>query len=558
MSQTISRPLSDFLDPATQAKAGIIEIRQGSHIFKATEGVPSSVHINTLEYDSRSVKPGSLYFALPGLHADGHDYIHDAIKRGAIAVVHQNDLSEYSEGIVFIKVKNSRFAMSPIADAFNDYPSRRMTIIGVTGTEGKSTTVCLIHQLLTLAGKKAGFISTVMQGDGINVNWTAEHQTTPEATATHMRLAEMYRNGAEYAVLESSSHGLSKRTNRLGDVAFDVGVMTTVAHDHLEFHGSWEQYRYDKAELFRALDTSPHKKQGMSGDFTVPAFGVANADDPSADYFAAATKHRTYTFSTKGAKADLSVKSIKSSSDGNEYEVTAISGRADPGRDVSGAEISNSEIFTIIDELPGAFNAGNVLAALLVVSKLLSMEIIDLIPHVRNLKPIRGRMTSVCLGQPFEVIVDYAHTPSSFEAIYPSLRERLNASGGRIISLTGSAGERDTKKRPQQGEIAARYSEIVLLADEDPRSEVPMTILEEIAAGCEKENHMKRNENLFLMPDRPEAIRKAFSLARKGDLVLLLGKAHENSIIYKDFTLPYDEINEAEKALREMGYSGNL
>ena len=516
MSSTFSRPLKDFLIPATAAKAGLIEIRPNLN------SLPSPV-INSLEYDSRHVKEGSLYFALPGLHVDGHKFIPGAIKRGAAAVVYQNEVPEYRDGIIYIKVKDSRFAMSPIADAFYDSPSRRMKIIGVTGTEGKSTTVYLIYQLLKLVGKKTGFVSTVMQGDGLSEKWTVEHQTTPEAVTIHRLLAEMCGNGAEYAVLESSSHGLSKRTNRLGDVAFDAGVMTNVTHEHLEFHGSWEQYRYDKAELFRSLES----------------FGVVNADDPSAAYFAAASKHETYTFSTKGAEADLCLKSIVSESGGNQYDAVIS---------------STGETLSIRDKLPGAFNAGNVFAALLVVSKLLSAEMKDLVPFVPELKPVRGRMTAIRKGQPFEVMVDYAHTPSSFQTIFPSLRERMNSSGGRLISLSGSAGERDTKKRPQQGEIAARYSDIVFLADEDPRGEAPMTILEEIAAGCEKIPEMKRNENLFLIPNRPEAIRKAFSLAKKGDLVLLLGKGHENSIIYEKGTIEYDEIGEAEKALAELGY----
>jgi UDP-N-acetylmuramoyl-L-alanyl-D-glutamate--2,6-diaminopimelate ligase len=162
-------------------------------------------------------------------------------------------------------------------------------------------------------------------------------------------------------------------------------------------------------------------------------------------------------------------------------------------------------------------------------------------------------MTAIHRGQPFEVFVDYAHTPSSFETIFPPLRERLGTTGGRIISLFGSAGERDTKKRPEQGRIARQWSDLVFLTDEDPRGEVPMAILEEIAAGCPER---KRGEDLFLIPDRPEAIRKAFSLARPGDMVLLLGKGHENSIIYAKETLGYDEIAEAEKALAEMGWNG--
>ena len=529
-----SRLIGDFLDPIVVTKADITGIRFAS---------PASPPITGLEYDSRKAGKGSLYFALAGLHADGHDFISDAINRGARAVVHQKELNEYREGVSYIRVRDSRFAMSPISDAFYNYPSRRMGVIGVTGTEGKSTTVYLIYQLLKLLKKKAGFISTVMQGDGLNERWNSEHQTTPEATTIHRLLAEMYGNGAEYAVLEASSHGLSKKTNRLGDVDFDIGVMTNVTHEHLEFHGTWEQYRNDKAELFRALDFSQlsHKKQGPAGEISVPSFGVANADDPSAGFFAGATKHKTYTFSTRGAVADLSLRLIESGAWGNWYEVLAAS---------TGATV------TIRDQLPGAFNAGNVLASLLVVSNLCSIEIEEAARMVPYLKPVRGRMTAIRRGQCFEVLVDYAHTPSSFEAVLPPLRERLKSKGGRLICLFGSGGERDIQKRSLQGEIAARYSDIVILSDEDPRGEEPMSILEDIAKGCETasgcEAAVKRNETLFLIPDRREAIRKAYSLAKQDDIVLLLGKGHENSIIYAGGTIPWDEITEAEKALEEL------
>jgi UDP-N-acetylmuramoyl-L-alanyl-D-glutamate--2,6-diaminopimelate ligase len=326
----------------------------------------------------------------------------------------------------------------------------------------------------------------------------------------------------------------------LGDVVFDVGVMTNVTHEHLEFHGTWEQYREDKTNLFRALDRFDHVKSiGRSGEGdkrAVPAFGVVNADDPSHTYVAAATRRRTFTFSTRGAPADLTLLSLKSEGSGNWYEVRA----GETGEPIS-----------VQDRLPGAFNPGNVLGALLTVSGLLAIPVRDLIPLIPRLKPVRGRMTAVDRGQPFEVLVDYAHTPSSFETIFPPLRDRMNRSGGRIISLFGSAGERDTQKRPIQGRIASRWSDILILTDEDPRKEQPLVILEEIAAGC---TGRTRGEDLFLIPDRPAAIRKAFSLARPGDVLLLLGKGHENSIIYADTVMPYDETGEAEKALGELGF----
>ncbi|MDR2211444.1 MAG: UDP-N-acetylmuramyl-tripeptide synthetase [Spirochaetaceae bacterium] len=537
--------LNDFFNSRTAGKAGFIE-KQG-------EGNPS---ISGLEYDSRRIKPGNLYFALPGLHADGHRFIAGALEKGAAAVIHQT-LLEKIDGLenltgpkagtgrvpgppVFIRVADSRFAMSPVAAAYYGFPGEKLTLAGVTGTEGKSTTVYLIWQLLRLAGKKAGFVSTVQYSRGGEAEWNSEHQTTPEAPTVHMRLAEMLAGGAEYAVIEASSHGLSPRTNRLGDLFFDAAVITNVTHEHLEFHGTWEQYRRDKANLFRSLDLRADRGGA------IPPFGVINRDDPSAPYFAAATKQKTRSFSAlPGAPegADLRILSIESGAGGNRYRV----------------QIAKSGAAAVIeDSLPGAFNAANVLAALLTVSGLLNTEPEELIPLVPSLRPVRGRMTPVNRGQPFEVLVDYAHTPSSFEAILPPLRERLDKTGGRIITLFGSAGERDTKKRPEQGRIAARWSDIVILSDEDPRGEDPMTILEEIAAGCEGQKTaggkaLCRGENLFLIPPRPRAIRRAFALAGRGDLVLLLGKGHENSIIYGDHTEKYDEITEAEKALEEQG-----
>jgi UDP-N-acetylmuramoyl-L-alanyl-D-glutamate--2,6-diaminopimelate ligase len=428
--------------------------------------------------------------------------------------------------------------MSPVAAAFYGCPSSRFIVAGVTGTEGKSTCVYLIWQLLRLAGKKAGFFSTVQYSDGGAAQWNKEHQTTPEAPEVQRMLWEMAENGCEYAVVESSSHGLSPKTNRLGDVEFNAALFTNVTHEHLEFHGSWEQYRHDKANLFRALDRVQ--------SHTVPEpFGVINADDPSAAYFSEATGRKKLSFSVKGKNADLTLNKIESGPLGNRYNVLIASEKTS---------------IDISDNLPGAFNAGNVLASLLVVSGLTGIPVRELAPLCPKLLPVRGRMTAVDKGQNFEALVDYAHTPSSFQTIFPPLRERLDRSGGKIISLFGSAGERDTQKRAGQGKIAAMYSDYIILADEDPRGEVPQDILDEIAAGIyahgadsETSVSFKRDENLFLIPDRHAAIRKAFSLAREGDLVLLLGKGHENTIIYKDHAMPYDEIAEAEKALEELG-----
>lgn len=489
--------------------------------------------VSGVAYDSRDCKPGFLFFALPGIHTDGTKYIGDAIRNGAIAVVHEGALKSCPADITTLRVADCRWAMSAISSTFYENPSSSLCVIGVTGTEGKSTTVFLIYQLLNLTGFRAGFFSTVMSDTGEGEKPNPQHQTTPEATAVHEMLANMRDNGLRYAVVEASSHGLSLRTARLAHVAFDIGLVTNVTHEHLEFHGTWEQYRSDKANLFRHLGENSSKKQ-LVGLSCAP-YGIVCADDPSASYFIEQSAVPCKTYSSKGFAADLIAADIKSDLEGSDF---SVEGTVNSQRTRIRARIN----------LPGAFNVQNALGAILATSAATRLHWSAFIPYLPKLKPVRGRMQRIITGQPFDVIIDYAHTPSSFKEILPPLRSTTK---GNIICVFGSGGERDRAKRPQQGRIAADYCDIVILSDEDPRGEDPLTLLEEIAAGCPE---LPRGERLFLIPDRPTGIRKAFSLAKAGDLVLLLGKGHENSIIYADRTIPYDEEATALSILAEMGF----
>ncbi|UTY25433.1 UDP-N-acetylmuramoyl-L-alanyl-D-glutamate--2,6-diaminopimelate ligase [Treponema denticola] len=505
--------------------------------------------INSVEYDSRKVraysyddktglKKGAAFFALPGIHTDGKKFINSAIENGAVCVFYEGDLNNHScdEGILscdeicFVQVNDVRKTMSKVAALLYDEPSRALGIIGVTGTEGKSSTVSFIFQLLNLCGKKAGFFSTVEYSIDGNVIPNPEHQTTPESNIVQLRLAQMRDSGCGYAVAEASSHGLSPKTARLEDVIFDAGVFMNVTQEHLEFHGTIEQYRYDKANLFRALDKNPGKG--------FPVFGIVNYEDPSAPYFMEATQKNVYPFSTelKDLKKieeykGLFAKDIEESSSGIKFMLCDFSSRKEYGCEL---------------KLAGIFNVKNILASILAVQRITGLDISCIIEKLPLVKPVKGRMMLIDEGQDFEVLIDYAHTPSSFMTIFPSIKERIKKSGGKVISLFGSGGERDVKKRPEQGRIAALYSDIVILADEDPRGEDSLELLEMIAAGCPEK---KRGEELFIIPDRPSAIKKAFSLAGKNDAVLLLGKGHENSIIFKDRTMPYDEETTARKLL---------
>lgn len=508
---------------------------------------PEDPMIHGIQYDSRKVRQGDLFVALPGIHADGHAYVGAAIENGAVAVLHESELETKVPGIAYARVIDARRAMSQAAAAFHDRPSSSLCVIGVTGTEGKSTTVSLIYQLLNLAGEKAGFFSTVMSDSGGGEKPNPEHQTTPEATTVQRLLAEMRDSGRDYAVVEASSHGLSERTARLSDVDFDIGVMTNVTREHLEFHGTWERYRSDKANLFRDLDAHDHDKTLRGSLVSFPSFGIVNADDPSAEYFSACTAKPVFSYSSKGSAATMSAVGIVSDRKGSSFAIEAPEWLADP-RKTRAAPGGKLRVSARID-LPGEFNVGNCLAALIAVSAATGKPWRGLLPLLPSLKPVRGRMTSIERGQPFEVIIDYAHTPSSFEAILPSIRKRVR---GKIFCLFGSGGERDTEKRPRQADIASKFCDVLILADEDPRGEDPMALLEEIAAGCPS---LERGKELFLIPDRPSAIRKAFSLAGPGDAVLLLGKGHENSIIYSKHSIPYDEEAEAVAALGELGFA---
>lgn len=354
-------------------------------------------------------------------------------------------------------------------------------------------------------------------------------QSTPEASEIHGMLAEMISNGKQYAVVEATSHGLSRKTNRLGDVLFDAAVLTNVTHEHLEFHGSFEQYRSDKANLFRAVSRSADKA------FTCPRFGVANVTDASFGYFKTASSVPVLSYGT-GTVADLSAQGAAPSLRGCDF-VLEYRGRK------KNARIS----------IPGPlFWVDNVLAAVLTVATILEADPLELVPFLPGLCPVKGRMDGVDLGQKFRVIVDYAHTPAAFERLLPWMREHTE---GRLIAVFGSAGERDRQKRPMQGEVASRYCDVLVLTDEDPRGEDSVAILEEIAAGSRGK---QRGSSLLLIPDRPQAIRRAFSIAAPGDTVLLLGKGHEASIIHASGPRRYDERSEAEAALRELGLAREI
>lgn len=479
--------------------------------------------ITSLVYDSRKCQEGSLFFATDGIHTDGHLYIDQAIRSGAIAVVISRELKDYAPEISYIKVESPRRALSPFAASFYGYPARSLKVIGVTGTDGKSSTVALIHQLLELSGKRAGYLSTVAYKAGEQVIANPYRQSTPEAVELQAILAQMRDSGSEYAVIEATSHGLSPKNNRLGDVEFTATVFTNVTHEHLEFHGSVEQYRKDKTELFSLL------KPGLKG-----GFGVVNADDDHHRQFIDATGSPVYRYGIKNPKSDYKIKKLTPANPGFDFLIE-----------------TETSAFPANIQLNGEFNVENATAAFITVSGLLqgdpdSPSANEIAQLLHELTPIKGRMNLINPGEAYRVIVDYAHTPGSFEKLLPSMsRETV----GRLIVVFGSAGERDTEKRAVQGAIADKYADLIILTDEDPRLEDSMQIIDQIANGCPEATGRK---DLYKIPDRRKAIYKAVALARPGDTVLLLGKGHESSIIYGNTRKDWDEQSVATEAIRSL------
>ena len=582
MTKTLSQLLPSIKNTVTSADG--VQILDLQEINK--------IPISNLVFDSRDVSENSLFFALPGTHTDGNNFIAKAIENGANAVVYQGEFSseqqqEIAKAIIkrtidnalsqertkfapaLIKVEDSRVAMAPLSACFYDNPSERLIVIGVTGTEGKSSTVSFIWQLLRACGEKAGFISTVEYSFGDDAMPNPQHQTTPEAPIIQHHLNQMLENGCKYAVIETSSHGLSAKLNRCGNILFDCGVFMNVTLEHLEFHKNFETYRSDKANLFRALDKHNHIKKIAGTETSINSIGIVNLEDESAKYFIDSTKHKVYGFTTEGkagkAAAEvganavplpeipknlrfMTAKNIASATYGLTFDVDADGENSLYPQNFDPVLPRTNSHFSVKASLPGAFNAYNLMASIIAVSSVTGISFEEIAQKIPQLCPIKGRMTVIDEGQDFEVIVDYAHTPSSFETIFPPLKKRCS---GRIFALFGSGGERDLTKRPLQGQIAAKFCDIIILTDEDPRGEDSVELLKMIADGAIKEGKIM-DENLFITPDRPKAIRQAFSMAKKGDIVLLLGKSHENSIIYKDYVMPYDEISEAKKALQEL------
>lgn len=396
------------------------------------------------------------------------------------------------------------------------WPARHMRVIGVTGTNGKTTTCFMIHNALTAAGIPAGLMTTVAYGVGSDLTPQVAHMTTVSAPLLQRRLAEFRRRGVTWVVLEVTSHALAQR--RIMGVPIEIAVMTNVTHEHLDYHGTFERYLDAKRRLF----------------WRARRVGIINADDPQADQFVAAAP-RAITYGIHG-QGRLQATKVRTTAAGSRY--TAV---------------ISDDTYQIQVAIPGEFNVANSLAALAALREagLLRQQIEQ---GLAGLEGVDGRMTVVEAGQPFAVLVDFAHTPDSFERLLSDVRKTTE---GRLIVLFGSAGRRDEAKRAIQGSIAGRYADELILTEEDDRDVDGLAIIAQIATGA-RQAGKRDGHDLFMVHDRTKAIAAALARARQaGDTVMLLGKGHEKTIERADGEHPWDEVAVARQALAELGYSND-
>ncbi len=497
---------------------------------------PDDTEITRITSDSRQVQPGALFVAVPGVAVDGARYIPDALARGAGAIVSETPCVGVPATVPCIVVPDSRAALAFLASAWYDYPSRNLRVIGVTGTDGKTTTSTLIENMLLAAGHTVGTITTVAAHIGGREIDTGFHTTTPDAPDVQRYLAQMVQAGAEYAVIESTSHGLAQ--HRLDAVDFDVAVVTNITHEHLDYHGSWENYRDAKALLLRALSTARRKPR-------TPKVAVLNADDNSRgafDYLRAIPADEKIVYTT-----------AERAGPGGENEQRIFA------RDISNTPAGlQFTVFTPFGELEltsslvGLFNVSNILAA--VGAGLARRLPFDAIREgVALTRAIPGRMERVNAGQPFTVIVDFAHTPNALERALETAR---GLTAGRVIVVFGCAGLRDVQKRAWMGKIAGKLADLTVVTAEDPRTESLAAINAEIARGLQEAGR-REGKDYFIVPDRAEAIAFAIrKLAQSGDLVIITGKGHERSMCYGTTEYPWSDQEAALAALEARAWPG--
>lgn len=477
------------------------------------------VEIKGLAYDSREVLPGFLFAALRGAVHDGRSFIDEAVARGALAVVADREVAP-PPGVTAIRVADARRALAQMSAAYAGDPSRDLRVIGVTGTNGKGATTYLIEAILRGAGRPCGIIGTM--GVIVKGEVLPSARTTPEAPDLQRALATMVERGQHYVAVEVASHALAQE--RSTGVRFDVGVFTNLTRDHLDFHRSMEAYRAAKARLFALLPDD--------------GWAVLNADDPASTVMRSVTRARTITYGVR-QPAEVQGRDLRLRLNGSDFIVDTPQGTAP------------MEL-----RLAGAFNVSNALGAI-AVGLTQGVPLATMVRALAAMPGIPGRFESVDAGQPFAVVVDYAHTPDGLDNVLRAARE---ITGGRLIAVFGCGGDRDRTKRPEMGRIAIRWADHVIVTSDNPRTEPPDAVIDEIRLGIEVGAEApsaapdRRARRVEYDADRRSAIFAAVGAAQGGDLVVIAGKGHEAYQEIRGVRHPFDDRKVVWEALCAAGW----
>lgn len=457
---------------------------------------PTNVAIEHLASDSREVKPFTLFVAVRGTAVDGHSFIAAAVAKGAVAVVCEEMPSELAKGVTYVQVENSAEALGYIASNFFDNPSEQVKVIAVTGTNGKTTTVTLLYQLFRLLNKPTGLLSTVV--NRLNDKKVPATHTTPDAIRLNALLREMADMRIEYCFMEASSHAIDQ--HRVTGVKFKGAVFTNITHDHLDYHGNFNNYIKAKKGLFDRMTTG--------------SFALVNNDDNHSEVMVQNCKSRLVTYGMK-TMSDYRAKLLEHHFNGMHLL------------------IDGKELFT---KLIGQFNASNLLAVY-AVARELGMDQMAVLTNMSMLGSVEGRFQYLRSRNEITGIVDYAHTPDALRNVLNTVAE-IRTRNEQVITVVGCGGDRDREKRPVMAQIAAELSDRVILTSDNPRSEDPDAILNEMRSGLDPVAMAKT----FSITDRREAIRMAVSIAKKGDIILVAGKGHEKYQEIKGERLPFDDM----------------
>jgi len=483
------------------------------------------LQIEGVSSDSRRLARGHLFVAIRGTQQDGHAYLGDAARAGAGALV--GELPDPGHGLPYVQVPDSRLAYALLAAAWYRHPTRELVLIGITGTDGKTTTANLLHAILHHAGHRVGLISTVNALIGAETVDTGLHVTTPDPLDLQGYMRKMVDRGLTHCVLEATSHGFAQ--HRVAGCEFDVGVVTNITHEHLDFHGTYDAYREAKGRLFSGLGRGGRKPAGPE-----PA-AILNRDDASFEYLSQITSVRQISYGTAPG-ADVRAEQVVVGAEGVSF-VARWAGKEQP----------------LQSGLVGAYNVANILASFSAAVEALGVAPQAAAQAVAEFSGVPGRMERIELGQPFRVIVDFAHTPN---ALREALRAARIMTKGQLIAAFGSAGLRDRAKRRMMAEISIELADRTLLTAEDPRTEPLEAILEEMAAGAAARGGVE-GESFWRVPDRGQAIRLALQIAQPGDVVIVCGKGHEQSMCFGEVEHPWDDRVAVRAALAEhLGVEG--